>query len=561
MARSADEKVGLRMQPDRWLKIERLFADALPLNGREREAFLRDSCGADQDLLREIRDLLTAHEHPTSLLDNPIFDLGLQLLEGSTLPNRRGEVLGNRFELRQVIGRGGMGEVYAAYDRERGQVVALKFISPAFALDDEHIARFRKEARAASLISHANVAAMHEIAHINGENIMAMELVDGRNLRQHMAEIGGIDEILNIAIGVSRALVAAHSAGVVHRDIKPENIMVEPNGNVKVLDFGLAKLVEPFVVDEAGSQINGNARVTAALSTEIGMLMGTTNYMSPEQIRGEQVDTQTDIWSLGVVLYELLVGSCPFQGRTKIDVIASILTAEPRKLPRHFTASKAINALLHRALHKDKVLRYGGADEILTDLENIKTEVVRDSQKVAARIIGIPRWGWVASTGVAVLLLALLGLLPSTRAAIRNYFIPRSRAPISALPAINDALVAYWPGDGTAEDLVAGNDGTLLNGTGYRPGVKGQAFSFDGLDDLMDASAAGLPTGSAPRTLTLWAYIDEYRGRLSTFGRWGEGPPNRRCTALGLPENFRPSEEAWRTTPPMIRSRKGVGIT
>jgi eukaryotic-like serine/threonine-protein kinase len=219
-----------------------------------------------------------------------------------------------------------MGEVYRAQDTKLRRTVAIKFLPPQFVTDKDRLRRFETEACAASSLNHPDILTIHEIGSENGWHFMTMELIDGATLRQHSAgkELT-LREMLNVSIQIASALTAAHAAGIIHRDIKPENIMVRSDGYVKVLDFGLAKLTD---------QQNHRSDPEAAtiMKTEPGMVMGTASYMSPEQARGQEVDARSDIWSLGVVVYELIAGRLPFEGQTSSDVISMILQKEPLAL-------------------------------------------------------------------------------------------------------------------------------------------------------------------------------------------------------------------------------------
>ena len=223
-----------------------------------------------------------------------------------------------------------MGEVYLAEDTRLGRRVALKLLSPAFTSDADRMRRFMQEARAASALNHPNILTVHEIGRANGFDFIATEFIEGETLRPSMAQRRlNLTQALDVAAQVAGALAAAHAAGVVHRDIKPENIMLRPDGYVKVLDFGLAKLAGP------GLYTGNEASTVARVETNPGVVMGTVQYMSPEQARGLPVDARTDVWSLGIVLYEMVAGRPPFEGDTQSDTIVSILEREPNPLTLH----------------------------------------------------------------------------------------------------------------------------------------------------------------------------------------------------------------------------------
>jgi non-specific serine/threonine protein kinase len=271
----------------------------------------------------------------------------------------RGTRLGP-YEILTLIGAGGMGEVYRAHDTKLDRSVAVKVLLPAAAADAERLRRFRDEARAASSLNHPNILVIHDFGEIDSRPFIVTELVEGETIREKLrAGPIGTDEAVAIVTQVARALAAAHARGIVHRDIKPENVVVRPDGYVKVLDFGLAKLSDPAMEVDADT----------ALRTMPGTTLGTPRYMSPEQIRGVGVDRRTDIWSLGVMLYEMLDGQPPFTGPTAADVQSVILTSEP-SLERFTSGVHAgFGRVLFKALRKNPLERYSDAQELVADLD------------------------------------------------------------------------------------------------------------------------------------------------------------------------------------------------
>jgi len=273
-----------------------------------------------------------------------------------------------RYEIRAAIGKGGMGEVFLAHDTLLERSVAIKFLTKEFCSDAERLRRFIREAKSASALNHPNIITIYDVGEEEGRHFFAGEFIDGTTLRDHLRKNKlSIYSILNIARQIAEALAAAHSAGIIHRDIKPENIMIRNDGYVKVLDFGLAKLKEP---ESAASGIANEAPTRAFIKTEPGVVMGTATYMSPEQARGLDVDERTDIWSLGVVIYEMLARRVPFDGKTTSDVIAAILTAEPPALLNFRPElSNEVVALVENSLRKDSDKRYRSVRELLLDIE------------------------------------------------------------------------------------------------------------------------------------------------------------------------------------------------
>ena len=276
-----------------------------------------------------------------------------------------------RYEIRSKIGAGGMGEVYLAQDTKLDRKVALKILPAEVAAHPDRMRRFVQEAKAASALNHPNIITIYEIEHTDSVSFIATEFIDGETLRERMRNAPmKLGEVLEVAIQTASALSAAHAAGIIHRDIKPENIMLRRDGIVKVLDFGLAKLNEKA---DTGT-VDTEAATKALVQTEPGVVMGTVTYMSPEQARGLKVDARTDIWSLGVVLYEMVAGCLPFEGSTRSELLAAILNEkEPPPLARFAREAPAeLERLVMKALRKDREERYQTAKDLLIDLKRLK---------------------------------------------------------------------------------------------------------------------------------------------------------------------------------------------
>ena len=269
------------------------------------------------------------------------------------------------------IGAGGMGEVYRAQDTELGRPVALKFLPSNVAAHQDRLKRFVQEAKAASALNHPNILTVYQIGRTEDSTFIATEFVDGVTLRDYMRQRLKLTEILDIASQVASALVAAHAAGIVHRDIKPENIMVRKDGIVKVLDFGLAKLTERF-----DSSTGSEATTIAIVNTEPGSVLGTAAYMSPEQAAGREVDARSDIWSLGVVLYEMLTSRAPFEGASKSHIIVAILDREPTPITQFATnIPESLELVVTEALTKDVDERCQTAREMLGKLKRLRQRI------------------------------------------------------------------------------------------------------------------------------------------------------------------------------------------
>ena len=279
----------------------------------------------------------------------------------------------SRYRILEKLGSGGMGEVYLAEDKRLGRKIALKLLAEELTQNRDRLNRFDQEAYAASALNHPNILTIYEMGDENGRHYIATEFVDGQTLRKRLSGAPmELTEVLSIAIQVAGALEEAHAAGIVHRDIKPENIMIRRNGHVKVLDFGLAKLTERPASDETDTE----AVTRALVQTDAGMVLGTSQYMSPEQARGKPVDARTDIWSLGVVLYEMIAGRAPFAGETKTDVIVAIARNEPPPLARFAPQAPAeLEWIILKALRKDVDERYQTIKELESDLKTLKQRI------------------------------------------------------------------------------------------------------------------------------------------------------------------------------------------
>ena len=282
------------------------------------------------------------------------------------------------YKIVSKIGAGGMGEVYLAEDPRLDRKVALKLLPENFSANPEGLSRFIQEAKAASALNHPNIITVHDIGESEGRHYISVEYIDGKTLRERMKERLSFEEILSICIQTAEALSAAHQAGIVHRDIKPENIMVRADGYVKVLDFGLAKLSEP---QTSGDRSDAEDSTRKFVKTNPGVVMGTASYMSPEQARGKTIDARSDVFSFGVVMYEILAGNVPFKGETMMDVISAIMNLEAPPLKSWAPhLPKELIRIVHKTLKKKRNERYQTTRDLLTDLKALRDEILLEAK-------------------------------------------------------------------------------------------------------------------------------------------------------------------------------------
>jgi serine/threonine protein kinase/Tfp pilus assembly protein PilF len=358
------------MNPERWGQINQLFHDALEREPVERLAFLARACDGDESLRSEVESLLASHEQAESFIETPASDVAAELFTKGQGKLEAGQRIGH-YKVTGLLGQGGMGEVYLAQDTRLGRPVALKLLPARFTIDVERVRRFEQEARSASALNHPNIVTIHEIGREDSTHFIATEFIDGVTLREHMAGRAlKLKEVLDIAAQIASALSAAHEAGIVHRDIKPENVMLRRDGYVKVLDFGLAKLTL-----HQATMTEAEATTRAIVKTNPGVVMGTVQYMSPEQARGAEVDARTDIWSLGVMLFEMVTGRMPFEGETTSHTAVSILESEPPPLARYAEVPDELERIVNKALRKEREERYQTAHDLALDLKSLKQEL------------------------------------------------------------------------------------------------------------------------------------------------------------------------------------------
>jgi len=401
-------KEGLDINPDRWPDISRVFAAAAPLDGPSRQAYLDAACQHDSALRAAVESMLGAHDNAGSFGDGPV-------VASSTVKRLSPDSQLGPFRIESFLGAGGMGEVYRAYDTKLQRAVAIKVLPDSFAQDPNRLARFEEEARALAALNHPNVGAIYGLEESAGVAALVLELVEGPTLAERLAA-GPLpfDEVVRIARQLAEGLEAAHKRGIIHRDLKPGNIKITPDGNVKILDFGLAKT--------AGSP--PRAALTPSTTsprdaTQFGVILGTVGYMSPEQARGQPVDKGTDIWAYGCVLFEMCAQHPPFAAATVSDALTAVVEREPAWDRLRAETPANIVRLLRRCLTKDPTLRLRDIGEARIALERAGPVARSRGARVTfvlviliVAIAGSGTWLFVRSRPPSV---ATLAVLPFTR--------------------------------------------------------------------------------------------------------------------------------------------------
>jgi serine/threonine protein kinase len=391
------------MKSERWRQIDRVLEAALERNASQRAVFLEEACAGDDALRREVEALLQAHEQAGSFIESPAFQVSGKATAGDSTLSLVGRSLG-AYQILSLLGLGGMGEVYLARDSRLERPVALKVLPREFASDPDRMRRFVREAKAASALNHPNIATIYEIGESGGVRYIAMECVEGETLAARAnGQPREIQEVIQIGLQVADALAEAHSRGIIHRDIKPANVMMTQRGEVKVLDFGLAKVAGPD--GEPATQTN----------TATGMVMGTVVYMSPEQALGQELDQRTDLYSLGATLHEMASGSPPFNASTPAALFDAIIHQSPAPLRQlNGEAPEELERIIGKALEKDRQLRYQTAADLRADLKRL--QLVTDSKHPSAARSAeaapsvLLRWKLLVWAGVVMVLLLALGV-------------------------------------------------------------------------------------------------------------------------------------------------------
>ena len=489
----------------KWQQVREIFDSALRRKPEERPAFVVEACGNDKSLLNEVESLLSSLDSAESFLETPAVPAMANALEiGSSFAH---------YEIIRQIGVGGMGVVYLGRDTRLDRLVAIKLLNTRFERNTDNIRRFVQEAKAASALNHPNILTIFEIGEIEGSHYIVSEYIEGRTLRDLMkTEKIELRNIVDIVSQIAGALAAAHKARIVHRDIKPENIIVRDDGYVKVLDFGLAKLLP-----ESASGILAKSAVQTQNTTASGMILGTVNYMSPEQAKGKKVDERTDIFSLGVVLYEMITGKAPFAGDSIPETFAKLMEHEPEPIRTYVSGvPDAMVWIISRMLEKEPEDRYPSVREAADDLKALSAslsgslfersqqrisenrtavmqQTTRGGANTTAENTGPPvrwyqRWPAMAVLGVVLLVgLSLGGYFLLQRTA----FSSKEIRSVAVMPFVNES------GNPDVEYLSDGMTETLISSLSELPNMKVKArtsvFRYKGKE--IDPKAIGRELG------------------------------------------------------------------
>ena len=388
------------MTPDRWRRIEEVLQAALDCAPHARAPFIDEACTGDEELKRETLSLVEAYTSSHDFLEDDLLARDARVLLAATSRINADRRLG-RYKIVRLLGSGGMSDVYLAHDEQLGRPVALKILPAFFVADDARLELFRREARAASTLNHPNILTIHEVGEADGIHFIATEFVDGVTLRESMSESAlSYAQVLDIGTQVAAALATAHEAGIVHRDVKPENIMRRRDGIVKVLDFGIAELTERVAPALTSEHASPGATRTAA-----GALAGTISYMSPEQARGFVVDARTDVWSLGIVLYEMLARRHPFKRSTRTKTSDAIIDDDLPPLDDAAidapTSLDDMRLIIGKALCKNRDERFASMAEMHDELKSLRRRLERaeppasnddgEARRVASRVVATTR--------------------------------------------------------------------------------------------------------------------------------------------------------------------------
>jgi serine/threonine protein kinase len=444
----------MEITPDNWKQAKALFDAVLERPAAERASFLARICPEDE-LRAQVEELLRNHEQAGSFLSKPVLEHHKQDSAEKSHPFTSGTIIASRFKINRLLGKGGMGEVFEAEDLKLRRQVALKFLPEELSRDPQSLERFEREARAASALDHPNICTIYEIGEHAGLPFIAMQFLDGKTLQEYIqGKPLKTATVLDFGIQITDALNAAHSKGIIHRDIKPPNIFITTLGQIKILDFGLAKH-QPLtnrIADAIGSSAPPTASLPEESLTSPGSALGTVAYMSPEQVRGEDLDARTDLFSFGAVLYEMATGQHAFSGRTTGVIFDAILNRQP--LPARKVKSQIpleLEQIIQKALEKDRDVRYQHASEIRADLKRLK----RDSESGRLATITIPstwfrpRFGrWAFVFGGILLIASVFFAFGTWSKRQEPFHVERNQRRLTANPGDNPVDAPVISSDG-----------------------------------------------------------------------------------------------------------------
>jgi eukaryotic-like serine/threonine-protein kinase len=457
------------MTPARLQTIEEIFHAALDQEPDRVGAFLDAACEGDEVLRRKVEGLLASHQRAGSFIETTVAGIATRIFENEQADLLVDQTIGH-YKISKRIGTGGMGDVYLATDMTAGRKAVLKLLPTRFTSDAERLKRFQQEARALVGLNHPNILTVYEIGEDHSTHYIASELIEGETLRQRlMRGRMGWGEAVDVETEGGSALAAAHEAGVVHRDIKPENIMLRPDGYVKVLDFGIAKLAEQEVpvtvpTDEA----------LFLVETNLGSILGTVRYMSPEQAYGAPVDKGTDIWSFGVVLYEMVTGHAPFTGETPGEAMSSILEKEPPPLTSSITQTPAkLQQIISRTLRKDRNERYQSAHELLEALKDLRHKL--EFKAELKRSTAVPKLAAFIMLA-AIVVGAFFAFRMSRHRAVQLPPFPGKSIAVLPFLDLSQAKDQEYFCDGMSEEILD----ALAKVDGLRVVARTSSFSFKG---------------------------------------------------------------------------------
>jgi eukaryotic-like serine/threonine-protein kinase len=434
------------MTPERWEQIGRLYESAKELEPSERAAFLDQACAGDEALRGEVESLLAAEESVGGFITAPALRDAAQLLTGESPEAMVGKQLGH-YQILSLIGAGGMGEVYAAKDTRLGRRVAVKLLHASVSSDADRLRRFGQEAKTIGMLNHPNILTIHDVGTHEGAPYIVSELLEGETLREQIKD-GAIapSRAADFALQITRGLAAAHERGLAHRDLKPENLFINRDERIKILDFGLAKLVQPQF-----SRAGASGPAFPVVRTNPGMVMGTVDYMAPEQLRGEEADHRADIFAFGVIFYEMLAGERPFRGGSSAETISAILKQDAPELPAPSSApSQGLERVIHRCLQKRPEQRFQSASDLGFALEALTSSALGPSGSRLRSTAPRPtlpfhlnqgRIGWIAA-GVFMLAAILLAVAYFRRPAEEANAIRLSILPPEKAARVGDPVIA-----------------------------------------------------------------------------------------------------------------------